>query len=183
MTIINIKKGDSPIPTRTIWRSREAVMAARGYPKEDRDDVVMRATFNPADPKVQQGMAALGTFNTELIETLKINEFNHQLVAYRQAAARLLRYVLSEGQSLLTEQRGTGIMDEDTGEEIMEEIVIQPEIEPLPAEIEQIVFDEDGNESTAIVQNPAITSDVAEREIAQSTVDATPQEVKDFDAT
>lgn len=109
--------------------------------------------------------------------------FNYKLDMYRRATDRLSRYLLSEGQSLLTDQRGTGIIDPDTGEEIMEEIVIRSEIEPLPDEIEQTTYDEDGNPITELVPNPAIVADLQERADAQSVIDAIPKEVKDFDAT
>ena len=53
-------------------------------------------------------------------------------------------------------------------------------IEPLPAEVEETTYDDLGNATTAMVQNPAIVQDDAERTAAQAVVDATPDDVKGF---
>ena len=182
MTIVPIKRGDAPIPPRTVWRSREPVMAAQGWPQEDRDDVTLRIMQNPSDPKAQAAMAALGTFNADLIETLKVNEFNHQLAAYRVALARLGRYRLAVGQAAVYEDQPTGEYDAETGEPITESVLVQPEIEPLPAEIEVPVVDEETGEltGTVMIPNPEIERDDAERAAAQAVVDQTPQPVKAF---
>ncbi|WP_435988525.1 hypothetical protein [Sulfitobacter sp. SH24] len=182
MTIVPIKYGDAPIPERVIWRSREAVMKARGWPQEDRDDVTMLLMSDPAAPKAQNAIAALTTFRADLIETLKTNEFNHQLAAYRVALARLARYRLAVGQAAVYEDQPTGEYDAETGEPITESVLVQPEIEPLPTEIEVPVVDEETGEQTGteMIPNPEIERDDAERAAARAVVDQTPQPVKAF---
>lgn len=182
MTIIPIKLGDAPIPPRVVWRSREPVMAAQGWPQEDRDDVVMRLMQDATDPKAQAAMAALVVFNADLIETLKRNEFNHQLVTYRAAATRLDRYKTWEGLPEVWEERETG--EYIDGEPVYESIMVQQGIEPLPGQIEVPVFDEETGEQTGteMVDNPAIEQDIAERNAAQAVIDQTPEAVIAFDA-
>lgn len=183
MTIFPIKKGDAPLPTRVIWRSREPVMRAQGWPQEDRDDVLMRAGSDPADPKVGRAMSALGQFNADLIATLKINEFNHQLAAWRGAATRLDRYPLAQGRAAIFEDQPTGEFDE-AGTPIKASVMVQPAIDPLPAAIEVPTIDPETGEETGteLIANPAIEADEAERAAAQAVIDQTPQDVLDFGA-
>lgn len=110
------------------------------------------------------------------------NLFNHQLANYRAAAARLARYRLAEGRAEITEQRETGEFDPETGAPITETVVTAPAVDPLPATIEQPVYDpETGAQTgTETVPNPEIVADDAERAAAQAVIDGTPQEVKDF---
>ena len=108
------------------------------------------------------------------------NTFNQQLADYRVATARLSQYRLADGRSEVTEQVGTGEFDDD-GNEITETVVVQTAIDPLPSQIEQPVYDEDGNQTgTEMVDNPLIVQDDEERSAAQAIIDSTPQEVKDF---
>jgi len=110
------------------------------------------------------------------------NLFNRQLADYRAALARLAQYELSVGRPEITEDQPTGEYDED-GNEIIETVVIQSAIDPLPAQVEVPVYDETTGEQTGteMVPNPVIVQDDAERAAAQALIDATPQEVKDFD--
>lgn len=110
------------------------------------------------------------------------NLFNHRLAAYRQAVARLAQYRLADGRPEITEEWGTGEYDPETGEELTETVVVQSAIAPLPAEIEQLVYDETTGEQTGtqMVPNPRIVQDDAERAQAQAVIDATPQEVTDW---
>jgi len=116
------------------------------------------------------------------------NLFNHQLVAYRAAQTRLARYHLVDGQPEAAEEQqaideqGQPVFDEETGEPVMEAVVVQAVIEPLPAEIEQSVYDETTGEHTGtiMVPNPAVVRDDAERAAAQAVIDGTPTEVITF---
>ena len=107
------------------------------------------------------------------------NIFNHQLDVYKKSVDRLKQYILSEGRAEITEQTATGLFDED-GNEIIDTVVVLSAIEPLPAMIEQVVYDEIGNATTEAIKNPAITIDEEERAEAQKVIDYTSQEVKDF---
>lgn len=108
------------------------------------------------------------------------NTFNQQLSDYRVATARLAQYRLEDGRSEVTEDIGTGEFDDD-GNEIMETVIVQAAVDPLPAQIEQPVYDDDGNQTgTTMVDNPLIVQDDAERAASQAVVDGTPQEVKDW---
>jgi len=116
------------------------------------------------------------------------NLFNHQLVAYRAAQARLARYRLGDGRPKVTEEQqaldeqGQPVFDKETGEPVMEAVVVQAVIEPLPAKIEQSVYDETTGEQTGtiMVPNPAVVRDDAERAAARAVIDGTPTEVIAF---
>ena len=119
------------------------------------------------------------------------NLFNHQLVAYRAVQARLARYRLADGRPEVTEElqaigaQGQSVFDEDTGEPLMEAVVVQAAVDPLPAEIEQTVYDETTGEQTgmAMVPNPEVIRDDAERTAARAVIDGTPTAVIAFAET
>ena len=177
--IINIKQGDAPVSSATIQRAKEPVMAARGYPQEMRDDAIFAIMTDPAGAKAQAAIAALATFNADLLETMALNTFNAHLAAYRTAAARLTRYILADGRAEVYEDQPTGETDPETGEPIMESVLVQTAIDPLDPEIEQDIRDPETGEitGTEMVPNPLIEADTAERAAAQSTVDSTPADV------
>jgi len=116
------------------------------------------------------------------------NLFNHWLVAYWAAQARLVRYRLADGRAEVTaeqqalDEQGQPVFNEDTGEPVMEAVVVQAAIEPLPAEIEQTVYDDTTGEQTGtiMVPNPAVVQDEAERAAAQAVIDSTPVDVIAF---
>lgn len=109
------------------------------------------------------------------------NLFNHQLAAYRAALARLARYRVADGRAEVWEDQPTGEYDEE-GNEIMESVLVQTAIDPLDANVEQPVYDDEGNQTgTETVPNPLIVADEAERTAAQAIVEGTPQEVMDFE--
>ena len=111
----------------------------------------------------------------------KNNLFNNQLAEYRKASARLAQYRLVDGRPEITEEQPTGEYDEE-GNEITETVVVQTAIDPLPAQVEQPVYDEEGKQTgIEMVDNPLIVADDAERDAAQAVVDAAPEDVKDFD--
>jgi hypothetical protein len=119
------------------------------------------------------------------------NLFNHQLVACRAAQARLVRYRLADGRAEVTEEQqaldeqGQPVFDEETGEPVMEAVVMQAAVEPHPAEIEQPVYDAATGEQTGteMVLNPAVVQDDAERTAAQALIGSTPAEVAAFSET
>jgi len=120
------------------------------------------------------------TVSTDTDTNRDNNTFNQQLADYRVATTRLAQYRLADGRVEVTEDIGTGEFDDD-GNEITETVVVQTAIDPLPSQIEQPVYDEDGNQTgTEMVDNPLIVQDDEERSAAQAIIDSTPQEVKDF---
>jgi len=116
------------------------------------------------------------------------NLFNHQLVAYRAAQARLVRYRLADGRPETTEEQqaideqGQPVFDEETGVPVMEAVVLQAVVDPLPAEIEQTVYEETTGEQTGtiMVPNPAVVRDDAERAAAQAVIHSTLSDVIAF---
>ena len=106
-------------------------------------------------------------------------------MAYRAAQTRLARYRLADGRPEVTgeqqamDEQGVPVFDETTGDPVMERIVVQAVIDPLPAQVEHAVFDETTGEQTGteMVVNPAIAQDDAERAQAQAVIDETPVEV------
>jgi hypothetical protein len=104
------------------------------------------------------------------------NLFNHQLAAYRRATSRLAQYRLADGRPEETIETPTGTFDEE-GNEIMS-ITVIPAIAALDAQVEENIFDEEGNlTGTQMVDNPLIVADDAERAEAQAVINATPAEV------
>ena len=181
-SIINIKRGDAPVSGSVIERAKEPHMRGRGYPQEMRDDALLRLMMDPTDTRAQAALAELQAFESDLTETRAINTFNAQLWAWRTAVTRLERYRLADGRPAFSEPIPTGEIDEETGEPILQMVETSPAIDPLPAEIERDIRDNETGEitGTEMIPNPAIVQDDAERVSAQAVVDATPQEVKDF---
>jgi len=108
------------------------------------------------------------------------NTFNWHLQEYRKAVARLDQYVLADGRAEIREDQWNGEYDDD-GDEIMESVVVQSAIEPLDAQVEIAVYNDEGEQTgTEMVDNPLIVQDDENRANAQSVIDATPQAVKDF---
>ena len=111
--------------------------------------------------------------------------FNLQLLAYTSAVSRLAHYIVSVGRVELTEMQATGeqVWNEETMEmdNVMEEVITQSAIEAVEPTVEVTTYsdDIDATPTVSTITNPLITTDVAEREAAQATIDATPQAVKD----
>jgi hypothetical protein len=111
--------------------------------------------------------------------------FNQQLAAYRTATARLAQYVLADGRAEVREMQPTGeqVFNEETMEmeDVMHEVIVQTAIDPVEATVTRLVYsdDMDAEFTEETIENPLITTDVAERTAAQAVVDATPQAVKD----
>lgn len=131
--------------------------------------------------------AFMATFSTDHEINKTNNTFNWQLQEYGKAVARLDKYVLADGRTEVTEMQPTGeqVYNEDTGEmeDVLHEVVVQTAIEPLPATVDVLVYNEndpDAAPTTQTVPNPEIIRDTEERAAAQAVVDATPDEVKNF---
>jgi hypothetical protein len=132
--------------------------------------------------------AFMSTFSANHDTTRANNVFNWQLQEYRKATARLDQYVLADGRPELTEMQPTGEQgyNEDTGEmeDVLHEVVVQTAVDPLPATVDVLIYDEndpDADPQTQTVPNPEIVQDEEDRAAAQAVIDGTPQTVKDFD--
>jgi hypothetical protein len=136
------------------------------------------------DDIIEQGASCFtGDIPTDLQTAADAKLFNRQLVAYTTSIERLARYIVADGREEVIENRATGeqVWNEETDEmdDVMTDMVTVTAIEPLDATVEQTTYDEEGVATTATVENPLITADVAERATAQAIVDATPQSVID----
>lgn len=166
-----VNKGDAPL-TPVQLENRAQAYIRRSWPSQAREK-----SIRTADGAFDAFMV---TFSADHDVNIANNLFNWQLAEYRKATARLAQYRLADGRPEITEEVPTGEYDEN-GNEIMETVVVQTAIDPLPAQIEVPTYDAEGNQTgTEMVDNPAIVQDDAERAAAQAVVDGTPQEVKDF---
>jgi hypothetical protein len=168
MTIF-VNKGDMPL-TPVQLEKRAQTYIRRSWPEQAREKSIRKA-----DGLFDAFMVDFFANHTVNVEN---NTFNWQLAEYRKATARLEKYRLADGKPEQTIETPTGTFDEE-GNEIMDVTVI-PAIEPLLAQVEQTTYDDEGNATTEMVDNPEIVQDDAERAAAQAVVDATPDEVKAF---
>ena len=165
MTIF-VTKGDLPL-TAAQLEKRAQKHINRSWPEQAREKSI-RLADGAFD-------AFMSTFSADHDVNTANNTFNWQLQDYTKATSRLARYVLSEG-------RPEVYKDQPTGELITESVLVQTAIDPLDAQVEQTVYDDEGNVTgTTMVANPLIVADDAERDAAQAVVDATAQDVKEFD--
>lgn len=170
-----ISRGDAPMTPAQFARRMRAALE-RIMPTTAREQLL---STDP-DTAAQLG-AALSAVQAEAVVN---NTFNHQLVAYRGAVARLARYRLAEGRGAIYEDQLTGAVDPETGDAITESVLTSSAIDPLPATVAETTYDSETGEVTGDteVPNPAIIQDDAERAEAQAVIDGTPQEVIEFDA-
>jgi hypothetical protein len=138
------------------------------------------------DAIIAEGAACFdGDIPADLQAAADEKQFNQQLAAYRTATARLAQYVLADGREEVREMQPTGeqVFNEETMEmeDVMHEVIVQTAIEPLEPTVTRLVYsdDMDAEPTEETIENPLITTDVAERTEAQAVVDATPQAVKD----
>ena len=139
------------------------------------------------DAIIEQGAACFdGDIPAELQAAADEKQFNQQLAAYRVAVARLAQYVVADGRAEVREMQPTGeqVFNEETMEmeDVMHEVITVTAIEPVEPTVTRMVYSEDDPMAEPVeetIENPLITTDVAERAAAQATVDATPQPVKD----
>ena len=130
--------------------------------------------------------AFMASFSADHDVNVARNTFNWQLLEYRKATARLARYRLADGRAEVTEvQVIPGAFDPLTGDPLTGTVVIAPHIEAVDPTVSINTYDAETGDVTGTqeVENPVITADNTERASAQAVVDATPQEVKDFDTT
>jgi len=139
------------------------------------------------DAIIEQGAACFdGDIPAELQAAADEKQFNQQLAAYRVAVARLAQYIVADGRAEVTEMQPTGeqVFNEETGEmeDVMHEVITVTAIDPVEATVTRLVYSDDdpmAEPTEETIENPLITTDVAERTAAQAVVDATPQPVKD----
>lgn len=199
MTVF-IKKGDVPLSVRQATKRGMAYVAAELAQAGARtgDEELLRVIPQENLPaRLLDVVKALGHVSYEAFalgwEADNIvnganNLFNHQLEAYRAARARLVRYRLADGRPEVTVERqvideqGNPLFHETSGEPVMETVVVQAAIDPIPMEIKQPVYDEaTGEQSGSImVSNPDTDQDDKERAAAQTVIDQTPAEVIQF---
>jgi len=165
MTIF-VTKGDAPL-TPVQLEKRAQTYIKRSWPEQNREQSIRKG-----DGLFDAFMAA---FSANHAVNTANNTFNWQLLEYRKATARLARYRLADGRPEQSFEEPTGEYDAD-GNEIMQTWTIAA-IEPLHSEVEETTYDDLGNATTAMVPNPAIVQDDAERAAAQAVVDAAPQDV------
>ena len=138
------------------------------------------------DAIIEQGADCFeGDIPEDIQTAADTKQFNQQLADYTTATARLAQYVLSVGRAEVVESQATGeqVWNEETMEleNVMHEVITVTAIEPVEATVTRMVYsdDMDAEPVEETIENPVITTDVAERAEAQATVDATPQAVKD----
>jgi hypothetical protein len=139
------------------------------------------------DAIIAEGAACFdGDIPEDLQAAADEKQFNQQLADYRVATARLAQYIVADGREEVTEMQPTGeqVFNEETMEmeDVMMEVIVQTAIEPVEATVTRMVYSQDDPMAEPVeetIENPVITTDVAERAEAQATVDATPQPVKD----
>ena len=168
-----ITKGDAPLtPVQLEKRAQKYIK--RSWPDQAREK-----SIRLADGAFDAFMAS---FSADHDVNITNNTFNWQLQEYGNAVARLARYRLADGRAEVWEDQPTGEYDLETGEEVMESVLVQTAVEPLEATVEQLVYsdDPDVEPTTEIVPNPLIVADTEERAAAQAVVDATPEDVKLF---
>ena len=165
MTIF-VTKGDLPL-TAAQLEKRAQKHINRSWPEQAREK-----SIRLADDAFNEFMS---TFSADHDVNTANNTFNWQIQDYTKATSRLARYVLADG-------RPEVYKDQPTGEFLTESVLVQTAIDPLDAQVEQTVYDDEGNVTgTTMVANPLIVADDAERDAAQAVVDATPQDVKELD--
>ena len=137
------------------------------------------------DAIIEQGAACFdGDIPEDLQAAADEKQFNQQLADYRVATARLAQYIVADGRAEVREMQPTGeqVYNEETFEmeDVMHEVITVTAIEPVEATVTRMVYSEDdpmAEPTEETIENPVITTDVAERAEAQATVDATPAAV------
>jgi hypothetical protein len=138
------------------------------------------------DAIIEQGADCFdGDIPEDLQAAADAKLFAQQLADYNTATARLAQYIVSVGRTEVTESQATGeqVWDEDAEEmvDVMHDVITVTAIDPVEATVTRTVYSDDieAEPTEETIENPLITTDVAERTAAQATVDTTPQAVKD----
>ena len=170
-----VTKGDAPLtPVQLEKRAQKYISRSWSDQKREKSIRLGDSAFD----------AFMTTFSSNHDINITNNTFNWQLQEYRKATTRLAQYVLADGREEVYEDYPTGEYDPETGEELMESVLVQTAVDPLPATVEVLVYDEENPEAeptTETVDNPEIVRDTEERTAAQSVIDATPEEVLNFE--
>lgn len=175
--MIFVNKGDKPLTANQLEKRAQKYIT-RAFPLQRREESIRK------DDGVFSGFMA--DFSADHAVNVENNTFNHELVAYKNAVARLEQYVLLDGQAEVREMQPTGeqVFNEETGEmeDVLAEVVVKREIEPVEEFVEVAVYSDDPEAEPTVEQqrNPVVVQDEAEREQAQAVVEGTPQAVKDF---
>lgn len=175
--MIFVNKGDKPLTANQLEKRAQKYIT-RAFPLQRREESIRK------DDGVFSGFMA--DFSANHTVNVENNTFNHQLVAYNDAVARLEKHVLLDGQAEVREMQPTGgqVFNEESGEmeDVLAEVVVKREIEPLEEFVEVTVYGDDPEAEPTVEQqrNPVVIQDEAEREQAQAIIDSTPQAVKDF---
>ena len=158
------------------------------------DGVLRGIPIDPANRHYQEVLDAIieqgaDCFANEISDELQAAAdaklFSQQLADYKTATARLAQYLVAEGRNQVIESQPTGeqVWDEDTEEmvDVMHDVITVTAIDPVEATVTRMVYSDDieAEPTEETIENPLITTDVAERAEAQATVDATPQVVVD----
>ena len=176
--MIFVNKGDKPL-TATQLEKRAQKYITRAFSPQAREESIRKddGLFN----------SFMTEFSQDHSVNVENNTFNHQLVTYKNAVARLEKHVLLDGQVEVREMQPTGeqVFNEDTMEmeDVLVEVVVKREIEPVEEFVEVTVYGDDPEVEPTVeqVRNPIVIQDEEERNMAQSVVDSTPQEVKYFE--
>lgn len=175
--MIFVNKGDKPLTANQLEKRAQKYIT-RAFPLQRREESIRK------DDGVFSGF--MTDFSADHAVNVENNTFNHQLVAYKNAVARLEKHVLLDGQEELREMQPTGeqVFNEESGEmeDVLQEVVVKREIEPVEEFVEVVVYGDDpeSEPTTEQQRNPVVVQDEAEREQAQAIIDSTPQAVKDF---
>ena len=175
--MIFVNKGDKPL-TATQLEKRAQKYITRAFSPQAREESIRKedGLFN----------GFMADFSADHAVNVENNTFNHELVAYKNAVARLEKHVLLDGQAEVREMQPTGeqTFNEESGEmeDVLAEVVVKREIEPVEEFVEVTVYGDDpeAEPTTEQQRNPVVVQDEAEREQAQAIIDSTPQAVKDF---
>ena len=158
------------------------------------DDGKIYRTFTQGDNSAYQAMRedvianAGAALDVDVPDWLQADAdqtlFDRQLAAYRVATARLAQYIVADGREEVVESQATGeqVFNEETMEmvDVMADVITVTAIEPVEPTVTRMVYSEDDPMAEPVeetIENPLITTDVAERAEAQATVDATPAAV------
>jgi hypothetical protein len=175
--MIFVNKGDKPL-SATQLEKRAQKYITRAFPVQRREESIRKddGAFNDF----------MAQFSADHAVNVENNTFNHQLKAYREALARLEKHILLDGQEEVREMLPTGeqVFNEETGEmeDVLEEVVVKPLIDPVDEFVEVVVYGDDPEAEPTVeqVRNPVVVQDEEERAMAQAVIDGTPQAVKDF---
>ena len=175
--MIFVNKGDKPL-SATQLEKRAQKYITRAFPLQRREESIRKDDG--------EFSAFMSSFSSDHAINVANNTFNHQLVAYKNAVARLEQYVLLDGQAELREMQPTGeqVFNEESGEmeDVLEEVIVKREIEPVEEFVEVTVYSDDPEAEPTVEQqrNPVVIQDEAEREQAQAVIDGTPEAVKEY---